>query len=210
MKIFRNSIFMFVTMLLLAVFFMPTMVYAADESTETETTNESTILYSPKPFTPDGQATVIDWATEYDGKEFYTFTTPAGNVFYLIIDHASGSDNVYFLNAVTEQDLLDLAEQPKNNNNNSGIIVIPTTQPPTENMPVETTDSPEIESPKQHNNAGLIIFVLIGVAIVGGVAYYMKIVRPKKQAKNDDEDDDIPENGGGEIEFEDESEDIDE
>jgi hypothetical protein len=35
------------------------------------------------PFTPDGQATVVDWVFDFDGKEFYTFTSPAGNVFYL-------------------------------------------------------------------------------------------------------------------------------
>lgn len=62
-----------------------------------------------KPFTPDGQATVTDNAAETDGKEFYTFTTPEGNVFYLVIDHGRESENVYFLNAVTETDLFALA-----------------------------------------------------------------------------------------------------
>ena len=198
MKIFKKFILPFTAILLIAVFFMTVTVYAADESDQTEPTSESMIPYSPKAFTPDGQATVIDWATEYDGKEFYTFKTPAGNVFYLVIDHQRGVDNVYFLNAVTEQDLIALAEQPKNNN--SGISVIPTTQPPTEN---KTNEKPDNPLPKQNNNIGLIIFILIGLAVVGGVAYYMKIVRPKKQTVIDDEDDDIPENDGDkEIEFE--------
>ncbi|MCM1221261.1 MAG: DUF4366 domain-containing protein [Lachnospiraceae bacterium] len=65
----------------------------------------------PVPFTPDGQATVVDHATEEDGKEFYTFTTPEGNVFYLVIDSQREEDNVYFLNAVTEADLMALAEE---------------------------------------------------------------------------------------------------
>ena len=61
------------------------------------------------PFTPGGVATVVDNATSDDGKEFFTFQTPEGNVFFLVIDRSRGQDNVYFLNAVTEQDLLALA-----------------------------------------------------------------------------------------------------
>ena len=64
----------------------------------------------PNPFTPSGTGTVVDNATEQDGKEFYTITTPAENVFYLVIDRQRGAENVYFLNAVTEADLLALAE----------------------------------------------------------------------------------------------------
>lgn len=65
----------------------------------------------PVAFTPDGQATVADNATDKDGKEFYTFATPQGNVFYMVIDGQRDSDNVYFLNAVTEKDLYALAEK---------------------------------------------------------------------------------------------------
>lgn len=60
--------------------------------------------------TPDGQGTVMDNATSENGKEFFTISTPAENVFYLIIDRERNSENVYFLNAVTEADLMALAE----------------------------------------------------------------------------------------------------
>ncbi len=66
-----------------------------------------------RPFTPDGQASVLDHATEEEGKEFYTFVTPEENIFYLVIDRQRESENVYFLNAVTENDLLELAEKSK-------------------------------------------------------------------------------------------------
>ena len=62
-----------------------------------------------KPLTPDGQGTVVDDVTG-DGKEFYTITTPAENIFYLVIDKQRDKENVYFLNAVTEADLMALAE----------------------------------------------------------------------------------------------------
>ena len=63
-----------------------------------------------KPFTPDGTGTVVDNATDEDGKEFFTITTPSENIFYLVIDRQRTENNVYFLNAVTEKDLLALAE----------------------------------------------------------------------------------------------------
>ncbi len=63
------------------------------------------------PLTPDGQGTVLDNATDEDGKEFFTITTPDENVFFLVIDRQKESENVYFLNAVTESDLMALAEK---------------------------------------------------------------------------------------------------
>ena len=63
-----------------------------------------------KALTPDGAASVLDNATSEDGKEFFTFTTPAENVFYLVIDKQRQDKNVYFLNAVTEKDLMALAQ----------------------------------------------------------------------------------------------------
>ena len=54
-----------------------------------------------KPFTPEGTGTVLDNATDQDGKEFFTITTADEAVFYLVIDRQRGAENVYFLNAVT-------------------------------------------------------------------------------------------------------------
>ena len=63
-----------------------------------------------KALTPDGTASVLDNVTDEDGKEFFTFTTPAENVFYLVIDKERQDKNVYFLNSVTERDLMALAQ----------------------------------------------------------------------------------------------------
>ena len=49
------------------------------------------------PFTPDGTGTVVDNATDEDGKEFYIITTADESVFYLVIDKQKTSENVYFL-----------------------------------------------------------------------------------------------------------------
>ena len=54
---------------------------------------------------------MVDNASDEQGKEFYTIMTPDENVFYLIIDKQRDSENVYFLNAVTESDLMALAQK---------------------------------------------------------------------------------------------------
>lgn len=159
----------------------------------------------PNPFTPSGQATVVDQAADSDGKDFYTFTTPEGNVFYLVIDHQRESENVYFLNAVTEQDLLALAEK-----SDSGAIPTPAPTPQPEPEPTPDPE-PEPEPPvKENGGSGTMIFIIIAIAAIGGAGYYIKIVRPKQQAAafgSDDDDDFEDEDDGEEMEFEDEPED---
>ena len=68
----------------------------------------------PNPFTPDGQGTMVDNATDQDGKEFFTIMAADESVFYLVIDRQRETENVYFLNAVTVADLMALAEPSPN------------------------------------------------------------------------------------------------
>ncbi len=151
------------------------------------------------PFTPDGQASVVDQANESEGKNFYTFTTPEGNVFHLVIDHQRNQDNVYFLNAITETDLFALTEK------SSGSTAIPTpTPPPVADNPTETEEPAEPVEPEREKGNGTIIFIIIAALAVGGAGYYFKIVKPKQQAPDisDEEDED----DGEEMQFEDEPE----
>ena len=151
---------------------------------------------------------------------FYTVKTPAGNVFYLVIDRQRGADNVYFLNAVTEYDLFALIDNESAQGNTS-VSAIPTPLPSTPqpttdgNSKEEKADDSDAENDelpaRKSGNMGMLIFLLVGVAAVGGAAYYMKIIRPKQQSGiDDDDDDDIPEDddSGEEMEFEDEPEEI--
>ena len=162
-----------------------------DEDTDAEEDTESGV--SPYDgsghLTPDGTATVIDNVfIEGNGLEFFTFTTEANNVFYLVIDRTREQNNVYFLNAVTEADLLALAEKDETTlpASTSGI---PST--PGGAAPADPTDEPETpEEPpadKGGISSGSLIFILIGVAAVGGAGYYFKIVRPKQQRSADDD-----------------------
>ena len=82
---------------------------------------ENTSTIPEGAFTPEGTGTVQDNISGTDGeKQFYTITTDAGNVFYLVIDGKREDNNVYFLNGVTESDLMALAEK-----NNGSMSMIP-------------------------------------------------------------------------------------
>ena len=161
-------------------------------------------------FTPEGTGTVLDTATGADGdKQFYTITTEDGNVFYLIVDGKRDSNNVYFLNGVTESDLMALAEK-----SDGSMSVIPAEDVCTctekcaagevnTSCPVckndlkgcigkekpEETEKPEEPEPSKKNtgSAGTIIFVIVALLAVGGAGYYVKIVRPKQLAEDDED-----------------------
>lgn len=170
-------------------------------------------------FTPEGTGTVQDSISGEDGeKQFFTITTEAGNVFYLIIDGKRDDNNVYFLNGVTEADLMALAEK-----SDGSVSVIPAAEVCTctdkceagkvntdctvckndlngctgkEVQPTapEKPDEPE-EPEKDTGSTGTIIFIIVALLAVGGVGYYVKIVRPKQQAEDDE---DFEDDGYGE------------
>lgn len=128
------------------------------------------------PFTPSGTGAVVDRATDGDGKEFYTITTPDENTFYLVIDRQRTTENVYFLNAATESDLLSLAKTP---------IAPALVEPPP--PPVEPEPTPE-PAPEKSGGMGMMLLVVVIVVVGGGAGYYFKIYRPKQeQADNSDD-----------------------
>jgi len=135
------------------------------------------------PFTPPGTATVVDDATDADGKLFFTIMTPDEHIFYLIIDRQRGTENVYFLNAVTVADLLPLAQMPAPPQ--GGMVYTPPEIVIEPEEPEPTLPEPE---PEQSSNSGIFIFIIL-LAIGGGVAgWYFKIYRPKQeQLINDNE-----------------------
>lgn len=172
------------------------------------------------PLTPDGQATVVDNVTDEDGKEFFTITTPDENIFFLVIDRQRESENVYFLNAVTESDLLALAvedeEEPVEE-------AVPDPEPVCEcgelcepgavdrdcpvcvlNLKDCTGEAPAVteepEEPKDEGSGmGTIIFILIAALAAGGAGYYFKIYKPRHDL---DDAEDFDELTGGELEEE--------
>lgn len=134
------------------------------------------------------------------------------------MDGKRDSNNVYFLNGVTEADLMALAEKDDNVSISSVPPVetcictdkceaghVNTDCPVCKNdltkctgkATAQPTEEPKEPEPEKSGSAGTIIFLVIAVIAVAGIGYYVKIVRPKKQAAFDD-DDGFEEEGYGE------------
>lgn len=181
----KNKLFRRAAVLTAALFSLTCMSVTAyaqsDEPTE-ETTLPAATETVAKPFTTDGMGTVVDNATDEDGKEFFTITTPSENIFYLVIDRQRTENNVYFLNAVTEKDLMALAEA-----DSEPEVTEPVVQPEPEPEPV-----PEPEPEPEKDTAfpvGNLLMVAAVALVGGGAAYYFKVYRPKHEAAGLDEDD---------------------
>lgn len=163
---------------LLSLTSMSLTAYAQSSEPAEETAPETEEETTAKPFTPEGTGTVVDNATDGDGKEFFTITTPSENVFYLIIDRQRDGQNVYFLNAVTEKDLLTLAEKDPE----PVMEPEPETEPPTEPEP---EPEPEKTSGFPMGNILMIAAVLLAG---GGAGYYFKVYRPKHEVPDMDDE----------------------
>lgn len=166
--------------------------------------------------TPDGNLTLIDDIlqagafvsdeTERAEKQFITVQSKNGNYFYLVIDRAGDTENVYFLNLVDEADLMALMEDGNtekpvascsctdkcvvgsintacevcrtNMSECTGKEAVVDTEPESE------TDEPDGKEPAdtKTSNSGLLIVVLIVAAGAGGAVYWFKF--RNKDSKN--------------------------
>lgn len=169
--------------------------------------------------TPDGNMSLIDDILqknpyvsdegELSEKQFITVQSKNGNYFYLVIDRAGDTENVYFLNLVDEADLLALMEDGEtgtettacscpdkcvvgsintsceicrtNMSECAGKEPVLDTKPEPE--PDDGSDQePENPDKNKKSNTGLLLFVLIAVGGVGGAVYWFKF--KNKQPKN--------------------------
>jgi flagellar basal body-associated protein FliL len=155
-------------------------------NTSTDSAVSESAVPSGGAFTPDGSGTTLDNATDADGKEFFTVEAADGSVFYLVIDRQRGAENVYFLNAVTTNDLLALAEDGEGET--AGFIE---PEPIEEQKPPEDEEdtTKEKEPAEKKDSPGTYVFIILAVIAVAGAGYYLKIYRPKKEASLIDTDD---------------------
>lgn len=184
---------------------------ASPTATEAPKTEPS---HTAAPLTPDGQGEVLDYADKDGGKEFYTISTPDENVFYLVVDHERDTENVYFLNAVTESDLMALAvkeEPPAESaipepepvcgcksqclpgavNTSCPVCILSLKDCAGEPAPVDTPE-PEPEPKKEKEGGfGLFFLVLLAASAAGGAGYYFKIYLPKKELDDAEDFDEL-------------------
>ena len=140
-------------------------------------------------FSVDGNGEVLDnIMDEKSGKEFYTIVTANNNTYYLIIDHASSTKNVYMLSMIDENDLKEfLSEEEPEAPEDMGKT--PTVDFGEDTKDDETSGDDKQEEPKKDNNIlGTVLIILALGAVAGGVYFYFKIYKPKKEAQIADED----------------------
>ncbi len=184
----------------------------ADPEAQPDTTPRN-----PTALTPDGQGTVMDDVTDGDGKEFFTITTPSENVFYLVIDKQRDNENVYFLNSVTENDLMALAEKGGDTSSTSAVpnpepvcvckdkceagavntacpVCVLSMQNCTGTAPAPV-EPQEPEKPKEGSSVGTIVIVLLAMLAAGGAGWYFKIYRPKHELSDAEDFDELTSGG---------------
>ena len=120
---------------------------------EEEPTEEEKI-----PFTIAGNGEVEDNITDDSSKEFFTVKTKGGNTFFLVIDRARNSENVYMLSMIDEYDLQEFLTKP------------------------EPEPDVEIEDPEQDDGKLTKILAIVFVMGVGGAGafFYFYIYKPKQ------------------------------
>ena len=168
---------------------------------------------------PGGQGTVIDnvsGTSEESGREFFTIATPDENIFYLVIDRQRDSENVYFLNAVTESDLMALAEKDADGPSQSAVpdpepvcsctqkcvpgavnancpVCVLSWQGCASTVEAPGQTDPEPEKQSDGGGTGTIIVVLLAALAVGGAGWYIKIYKPKHDLADAEDLDELTE-----------------
>ena len=201
----KKRIISCLSMAIVGCLMVSTPVFAQGDDPEavTETLEENpgdaqvTTEESSDPLSFDGTGTVVD-NVQQGSKQFYTISTDAGNVFYLIIDLDKDSNNVYFLDTTKERDLLALAEQAEAEASGTTTtetqatsekenVVTEADSTSTEET-TEKEETTEDEAKKQQQTSsvpwGMLVIVLI--AGVGVVVYYW-IIKPKKDREEAEE-----------------------
>ena len=220
-----------ITVIMAVMCILTAFSFSVSANTDTKPTADTTELSvndsveSKTPLSPKGNMTSIDDVHQktdtsdkntIEDKQFITVESKNGNVFYIIIDRSGDTDNVYFLNAVDEADLMALLEDEQK----AEITAVCTCADKCELGAVDENcavcskniskcigketvteekekDKETKEEPKQSGSplAGLIILALLGG---GGAFYWFKIKNKKPSTKGttdptdyeeDDEDD---------------------
>ena len=203
--------------------------------------------YLRERLTPDGNLSLIDdiyRIESYDSdesvlkdKQFITVETKDGHIFYLIIDRAGDTENVYFLNKVDDADLLALLNDGKESETVPVCTCTDKCQPgevdtdcpvcknnmtecqgkekqttkvslwPTE--PVTEASKPTEPQKDSRSSIGLLLLLLLLLAGGGFAVYWFKFREKKPDAKGSTDLDnyDFGDEDDEEIEYEDDTSD---
>ena len=156
--------------------------------------------------TPRGAGTVLEDVGDNEvSRQFITVQSRGGNVFYIIIENDRDRENVYFLNAVDDFDLLSFSENfpdgvweayeelKEEAAANAIAAEIEGNAEGEDGGGVSAQNTKNTTETPTGGNSQIIILVVVGLGFAGGFAYF-KFFRGKKKAVSkphfDDEDDD--------------------
>ena len=128
---------------------------------------------------------------------------------FLIIDHTRSGSNVYFLNSVTEWDLLTLAAEaelaiPPGLVETPASVAVEREPPPTTEPSTPEPTTPPEEDDDEGGGVGLYIFLAVAGAAAFGVIYYLKVFKPKQEREMYGDGDEVePEKSAESDDFED-------
>ena len=125
-------------------------------------------------FRSAGNGEVEDNIVDDPSKEFFTVKTKGGNTFFLVIDRARNSENVYMLSMIDEYDLQEfLGDEERNGKQEeeTPAVVLPETKP-------EPTPDVEIEEPKEESSGGMCLSTTSRSAMPKKVTRWICTVHP--------------------------------
>ena len=137
------------------------------------------------PFSTPGNGQLVDDKGNDSTKQFLTVQTKNGNTFYMVIDRAGSSENVYMMSLVDENDLAEFLDETKEaEKKEESAVVLPET---TTTPEPETTTQPETEKKQESiGNKGWLYAALLGggaVLILVGIA--VTVINKLKKKKEE-------------------------
>lgn len=159
---------------------------AAQEESTTETeepvVEDTHTEENGDPFSVPGNGEVRDDITDDSSKEFLTIKTKNNNTFYIVIDRAATTNNVYMLSQIDENDLKEFLDEDQQQTLETAPSVVLEDEhtDDTENSEALEEETKEDKQDKAATNSGLFVILLLAVAGIAGY-YYFKIYKPKQE-----------------------------
>jgi len=166
---------------------LPQTVPNTPEIPEVETPDNSGVFHTPNTLnTPQGAGILLEDVSACEvNRQFITVQTRAGNVFYIIIDNDRNGQNVYFLNAVDDFDLLTFSDDFPDGvieayeELKEEAIAAQNTEDGEETKPTTKPADPDNSEKDPVNMNQIYIIGGVGAAFLLGLIYF-KVIKPKK------------------------------
>jgi hypothetical protein len=172
-------------------------------SSSSASSNPKSSLNNSSVFSFSGTGTTVDDSADSDNIEFLTITTDHNNVFYLVIDRTSTSENTYLLVQADEDDISSLAKSTTgvidtsalqsaisgssssstSSSNNSSSSASSTTSASNTTETAATTTDTQNEIPSS-------ILIVVATLLAAGAAfgYYKLKVQPEREENKTEND----------------------